>query len=44
MAHAHRYRQPLLARIQNGDIDPSFVILIGSAFHEATFRDKQQAA
>ena len=24
--HVHRYMQPLLERIQNGDIDPSFVI------------------
>jgi threonine dehydrogenase-like Zn-dependent dehydrogenase len=24
--HVHRYLQPLLERIQNGDIDPSFVI------------------
>ncbi|MDV2999555.1 MAG: putative zinc-binding alcohol dehydrogenase [Chroococcopsis gigantea SAG 12.99] len=24
--HVHRYLKPLLARIQNGDIDPSFVI------------------
>jgi threonine dehydrogenase-like Zn-dependent dehydrogenase len=24
--HVHRYMKPLLARIQNGDIDPSFVI------------------
>ena len=25
-AHVHRYMKPLLERIQNGDIDPSFVI------------------
>jgi threonine dehydrogenase-like Zn-dependent dehydrogenase len=24
--HAHRYLQPLLRRIQNGEIDPTFVI------------------
>jgi threonine dehydrogenase-like Zn-dependent dehydrogenase len=24
--HVHRYMKPLLQRIQNGDIDPSFVI------------------
>ena len=24
--HVHRYMKPLLERIQNGDIDPSFVI------------------
>jgi threonine dehydrogenase-like Zn-dependent dehydrogenase len=24
--HLHRYLQPLLDRVQNGDIDPSFVI------------------
>jgi threonine dehydrogenase-like Zn-dependent dehydrogenase len=24
--HVHRYMRPLLERIQNGDIDPSFVI------------------
>ena len=24
--HVHRYLRPLLERIQNGDIDPSFVI------------------
>jgi threonine dehydrogenase-like Zn-dependent dehydrogenase len=25
-AHVQRYMRPLLARIQNGEIDPSFVI------------------
>jgi threonine dehydrogenase-like Zn-dependent dehydrogenase len=24
--HVHRYLRPLLERIQNGDIDPSFVV------------------
>ena len=24
--HVHRYLQPLMERIQNGDIDPSFII------------------
>jgi threonine dehydrogenase-like Zn-dependent dehydrogenase len=24
--HVHRYMQPLLERIQNGDIDPTFII------------------
>ncbi|MCA1697694.1 MAG: glutathione-dependent formaldehyde dehydrogenase, partial [Actinobacteria bacterium] len=25
-AHVHRYLKPLLQRIQNGEIDPSFVV------------------
>lgn len=25
-SHVHRYRRPLLARIEQGDIDPPFVI------------------
>jgi threonine dehydrogenase-like Zn-dependent dehydrogenase len=25
-AHVHRYLRPLLERIENGDIDPSFVV------------------
>jgi threonine dehydrogenase-like Zn-dependent dehydrogenase len=25
-AHVHRYLKPLMERIRNGDIDPSFVI------------------
>jgi threonine dehydrogenase-like Zn-dependent dehydrogenase len=24
--HVHRYMRPLLERIQNGDIDPSFIV------------------
>lgn len=26
MAHVHRYLRPRLERIENGDIDPSFVV------------------
>ncbi len=45
--HVHRYLQPLLGRIQNGEIDPSFVITHRMSLEEApqaykTFRDKQQ--
>jgi threonine dehydrogenase-like Zn-dependent dehydrogenase len=45
--HVHRYLQPLLNRIQNGEIDPSFVITHRLSLDEApqaykTFRDKQQ--
>lgn len=45
--HVHRYLQPLLARIQNGEIDPSFVITHRMSLQEApgaykTFRDKEQ--
>ncbi|MCA1594714.1 MAG: glutathione-dependent formaldehyde dehydrogenase [Acidobacteria bacterium] len=44
--HVHRYLRPLLERIQNGDIDPSFVIthrlnLADAAAGYFTFRDKQ---
>jgi threonine dehydrogenase-like Zn-dependent dehydrogenase len=44
--HMHRYMEPLLKRIQTGDIDPSFVITHRLALDEApdayqTFRDKQ---
>ncbi|HET8824693.1 MAG TPA: zinc-dependent alcohol dehydrogenase [Terriglobales bacterium] len=44
--HMHRYMQPLLQRVQNGEIDPSFVITHRLALDEApeaykTFRDKQ---
>lgn len=42
----HRYMQPLLKRVQNGEIDPSFVITHRLSLDEApgayrTFRDKQ---
>lgn len=44
--HMHRYMQPLLQRVQNGEIDPSFVITHRLTLDEApdaykTFRDKQ---
>jgi threonine dehydrogenase-like Zn-dependent dehydrogenase len=44
--HVHRYMQPLLERIQNGDIDPSFVISHTMNLEEAPegykiFRDKE---
>ena len=44
--HAQNYFAPLLARIEKGDIDPSFVITHRLALAEApaaykTFRDKQ---
>jgi threonine dehydrogenase-like Zn-dependent dehydrogenase len=32
--HVHRYLRPLLERIQNGEIDPSFVIT-----HKMTLED-----
>lgn len=37
-AHAHRYLRPLLNRIENGDIDPSFVIT-----HTMTLEDAPAA-
>lgn len=45
--HMMRYMQPLLENIQNGDIDPSFVISHRVPIHQAPemyriFRDKQQ--
>jgi len=45
-AHVHRYLEPLLARIQAGEIDPSFVITHRLPLEEApegykTFRDKE---
>src|SRR5205807_41510 len=45
--HMHRYMEPLLKRVQNGEIDPSFVITHRLSLDEApnaykTFRDKQQ--
>jgi threonine dehydrogenase-like Zn-dependent dehydrogenase len=44
--HMHRYLEPLLKRIQTGDIDPSFVITHRFPLDEAPlayrmFRDKQ---
>jgi threonine dehydrogenase-like Zn-dependent dehydrogenase len=33
--HVHRYVQPLLERIQNGEIDPSFVITHKMSLEEA---------
>ena len=46
--HMMRYMQPLLERIQKGDIDPSFVITHRLSLDEAPhaykmFRDKEQA-
>ena len=43
--HVHRYLRPLLERIENGDIDPSFVITHRMRLEDAaegyrTFRDK----
>ena len=43
--HTHRYVRPLLAHIEKGDIDPSFVITHRATLDEApelykTFRDK----
>ncbi|HKR85455.1 MAG TPA: zinc-dependent alcohol dehydrogenase [Terriglobales bacterium] len=45
--HMHRYMEPLLRRVQNGEIDPSFVITHRLGLDEApgaykTFRDKQE--
>jgi len=44
--HMHRYMQPLLERIENGEIDPSFVITHRLKLDDApgaykTFRDKE---
>jgi threonine dehydrogenase-like Zn-dependent dehydrogenase len=44
--HVHRYVRPLLSRIENGDIDPSFVITHRLSLADApggyrTFRHKQ---
>ena len=44
--HMHKYLQPLLEHVKNGDIDPSFVISHHMTIDEApqgykTFRDKQ---
>jgi threonine dehydrogenase-like Zn-dependent dehydrogenase len=45
--HLHRYMEPLLHRIQSGEIDPSFVITHRLSLDQApraykTFRDKQE--
>ena len=44
--HVHRYMRPLLDRIENGDIDPSFVITHRLSLDDApagyeTFKHKQ---
>lgn len=44
--HTHRYLEPLLGRIQSGEIDPSFVITHTASLEEGpelyrTFRDKE---
>ncbi len=44
--HVHRYLRPLLTRIENNEIDPSFVITHRVPLEQApwayrTFRDKQ---
>jgi threonine dehydrogenase-like Zn-dependent dehydrogenase len=45
--HVHRYLPTLLARIENGDIDPSFVVTHRVALDDApamyrTFREKRE--
>ena len=45
--HVHKYLRPLLERIQNGDIDPTFVITHRMSLDDAPkgykiFRDKQE--
>jgi hypothetical protein len=44
--HVHRYMRPLLNRIENGDLDPSFIVSHRMALEEAArgyelVRDKQ---
>jgi threonine dehydrogenase-like Zn-dependent dehydrogenase len=44
--HVHKYLPPLLRHIENGDIDPSFVITHRVSLEDAprmykTFRDKE---
>jgi len=44
--HVHRYLAPLLEKVENGDIDPSFIITHSLPLEQApeaykTFRDKQ---
>jgi len=46
--HMHKYLRPLLERIQNGEIDPSFIITHTMALEDAPrgykiFRDKQES-
>jgi threonine dehydrogenase-like Zn-dependent dehydrogenase len=46
--HVHKYMKPLLERIENGDIDPSFIISHRLSLDEAPlgyelFRNKQEA-
>lgn len=45
--HVHRYMRPLLERIQNGELDPSFIVTHRLALDEAPrayqlFRDKRE--
>ena len=45
--HMHRYMKPLLAKIEAGDIDPSFMITHRLPLDDApaaykTFRDKEE--
>jgi threonine dehydrogenase-like Zn-dependent dehydrogenase len=45
--HVHRYLRPLLERVQNGEIDPSFVITHKLPLDQAPhgykiFRDKKE--
>ena len=45
--HVHKYMKPLLEKVQNGEIDPSFVIthridLADAAAGYATFKNKEQ--
>jgi threonine dehydrogenase-like Zn-dependent dehydrogenase len=44
--HVHRYLRPLLQRIENGEIDPSFVVTHRLSLEDApeayeTFKNKQ---
>lgn len=44
--HAHRYLRPLLERIEQGDIDPSFIVTHRMSLDDApdayeTFKNKQ---
>jgi threonine dehydrogenase-like Zn-dependent dehydrogenase len=45
-AHVHRYLHPLLRRVQEGEVDPSFIVTHRASLAEApamykTFRDKE---
>jgi threonine dehydrogenase-like Zn-dependent dehydrogenase len=47
--HVHRYLKPLLARIENGEVDPSFVISHRIGLDDvpeayATFKNKEDDA